>query len=137
MPMIHGRGGRVNFDGSDIAKIVEWTADITCDTAETTAMSDADYWKTYLPGFKGWTATVACNSVGLADGSDLNWDGSDLGGMSDETGITLKLWFTYTDADGGVVGKSILTGIAYNEDKDDIVKVNYTFQGTGEPVFST
>ena len=136
MALFHGRGGKVNWHGSDIQYITDWTFSATCDVAETTHMgnaaSDANLWKTYLAGFKNWTASVTVNASSDLfpgeDGSDLGYDGSDAGS---DVGAALQLWFTHTDDDGVLKGRAIMTGFDVTENMNEIVSINYSFQGSG------
>lgn len=139
MAMLHGRNGKVNWKGSDVENITEWSFDADCDMAETSVMSDSNYWRTYLPGFKNWTATVEVN----VDTSDL-YPGlqsdvaGDLGDFSDATFATcqLQLWFSHTVTDGVLIGNAIFNGMSVTNTANDIAKISYGFQGTGEAHWS-
>jgi len=145
MGMFHGRGGRVrwlNSGYSDILHITNWTFDAVADTVETTAMSDANNWKTYLAGFKSWTASVDYNVTSDAlnpglDGSDLGYSGSDTGS---DIGCFLNLMFEGSDATtrahGVLVGQAIMNGLSIAEPVDGIVTATVSFQGTNEAHWS-
>ena len=47
MAMFHGRGGKITWGGTGISptKVTSWSVDGSADVAETTAMSDINYWK--------------------------------------------------------------------------------------------
>ena len=139
MAMFHGRAGKVAWEGgsgntfSDVEFVTSWTFDATADVAETTAMSDANYWKSYLAGFKDWTATVEYNPQGAVtpvpglSNSDLGVDKSD---------ASLQLWFTQTEGDGMIIGTGTMTGFSVNEPADGIVTVTANFQGVGDAHWS-
>ncbi len=148
MAMFHGKAGKVVWnaeDGAsdvDISNVLSWTLDATGDTAETTAMAAVGNWKTFLGGFKTWTATVECNAestgpevlyttVGANDGLV---DGLEVDGIQK---VFIELWFTQDPLDGLVYGPAIATGISLNQDANDVTKVSYTFQGQGELLFKT
>ena len=130
MSMFTGKIGKVNWGASDVVDVTSWTFDSTCDVAETTAMSEANYYKTYTAGFKDWTATVEARAHD--DGSDIGLDPSDLGAPY----ARLQLWFTRTAADGILLGNAVMTGFSQVEDAQDVVNVSYTFQGVGEAHWS-
>lgn len=118
MASFHGKSGVVTFDGGGGANIVDFTFDATADVAEATDMGDT--WKTYLGGFKDWTASVTCN---LDSGGEDPTLATDLGASA-----ALVLDTTTGKSYGGT---AICTGVSVAMDKDDIAKVTYTFQGSG------
>lgn len=138
MGIMHGKAGKVVWNAEDggsdidISHVTSWSIDATADTAESTAMGDT--YKAYKGGFNDWTATVEC----IADGTPevLFTTAGENDGLGEEyeddgtTRVRLELWFTATAGDGILYGAAVATGIAYVEDKDDVVKVTYTFQGT-------
>ena len=127
MPMLHGRSGNVIWTGagSDSVEtiVTNWTADITCDTADTTAMSDVNYWKSHLPGFKGWSATISTNYE----------TGDDPFGTVGETGNLSLLMKAAGDI---LAGSAICTDCGMAVDKDDRVALEYSFIGSGKPSFT-
>lgn len=149
MSMFHGRTGRVKWHGgtggtsSDILNITNWTFDATAEVSETTAMSDTNYWKTYLAGFKDWTASVDYIPTsdtlmpGLA-GSDLGYSGSDATSVT--VGAWLEMAFDGSDAGGlalgTLIGEAVMTGLSINQPTDGIVTATVTFQGNAAPHFS-
>ncbi len=126
MAMLHGRAGSVSFAGGgaeDLLRITSWTADATADVAETTAMSDANYWKSYLAGFKDWTATVEVNSN----------TASFLTSLGEATPAALVLTLV---AGTTLTGNAFMTGASMSEPVDGIVTITYNFQGTGELAYA-
>ena len=123
MAMIHGRGGSVDWGtGGDFTYINSWSAEANCDMAETTHMSDVNYWKQYLPGFKDWTATANVNS------NQVNMAGAL--GMSD------VLHLEFVNAGSELTGKAWCTGFGVGQDKDGIPTIDFTFQGSGALTFA-
>lgn len=122
MAMFHGRGGKITWGGTGISptKVTAWTVDGSADVAETTAMSNTNYWKSYLAGFKDWTASVDFNIQ----------SGSDLVPILGAGPSSLKLAFE----SGGrcVVGNAICTTMSVNQPVDGIITGNIAFQGSGE-----
>lgn len=157
MAMFHGKKGAVVWnaeDGTadvDIQHITSWSFDATADTGDATAMGDT--WRTYLGGFKAWSANVECNAdtggpdvslttnetttAGEEQGLGATW--SDTDAATDAVSkVFLELWFDSTAATNGVLyGPAICTGISYNQDANDIAKVNYVFQGNGQVIFKS
>lgn len=121
MGMIHGKGGSVTWTGTGVVggEILSWSVDTVCDTADATNMASEDDWKEFLAGFKSWTATA-----------EVNWESGDTTALSalGETGV---LTLSLVAAGANVEGTAICTGVGFTEDKDDIVKVSYSFQGSG------
>lgn len=152
MSMFHGKNGKVVWnaeDGAsdvDIQHVLSWNFDAVSEVAETTAMTDT--WKTFVGGFKSWTATVECNAddagpdVSLStnetttsnqeQGLGATWDDTN---ASPQTKVFLELWFTTAATNGIIYGPAICTGISHSQDKDDIAKATYTFQGNGQCLF--
>ena len=132
MPILHGKQGNISFAGGDVAQVTAWSAAVTCDVAESTIMDDSavaatTHWKEYKAGFLDWTATIESdfNSTGLDP--DLSTDFA-----VDADGIAVILEST-TAATGGrkYTGNGMVTGISVTADKNDIIKVTYTVQGSG------
>jgi len=121
MGMFHGRGGSITWagTGSPHNKVTNWTVETTADVVETTAMSDANYWKTYLAGFKDWTASVDFN---YRSGSDIV---NMLGTGPDKLTLTMG-------GNHNVSGNAICTGISASTPVDGIVTATASFQGSGE-----
>ena len=117
MAAMHGKGGTAVFTNLTL-ELLSWSVEPACDMAEATDMGDTP--KTYLAGFKSWTATAECNlpATGV--------------GIAASIGTSTTLTFD-TDADGGLAyaGTAICTGISPSVDKDDVAKVSLSFQGTG------
>lgn len=131
MALMHGKTGRIEWDASAARQQQEhaqsWSVDATHDVAEITSMGDT--WKTYLGGFRDWTATIEC----LLDsaGTDISLDPGDPNGFAD-TEAYLELYFVYdtgTPSYKGLYGQAICTGVSVTNDENDIAKVSYTFQG--------
>ncbi len=116
MAAIHGKAGTVTFPSLTPINCLSWTIDINVDTAEITDM--ADTWKTYLTGFKDWTATVEA----LTDSA-----GSDIVTVLGTAGALVL------DTTGGLAytANGICTGCSTTTDANDAIKTTYTFQGSG------
>jgi len=155
MAMFHGKNGKVVWnaeDGAgdvDISNVLSWSVNATADVAESTAMNATGDWKTFLGGFRTWTATVECNAeaatpeVPYTAGQSTTANATQgLGGTYDDTDaspeekVILELWFTSTATDGILWGPAIATGISHTVDANDVAKVTYTFQGNGEILFN-
>ena len=143
MAMFHGKAGKVVWAGEegasdvDVQHVKAWTADASCDIADTTVMGSSE-WKTYLAGWKDWTATVECNADSA--GNDMGYDsnlglGDDADAGSDD--IQLELWFTQAEGGGLIYGPAVLSSISNSQDAEGIATVTYTFQGKGAPTFTT
>lgn len=116
MAAMHGKAGTATFSGLSPINLISWTVDSTADVAEITDM--ADTWKTYLAGFKDWTATMTCH---------LDSAGSDI-----TTALATSQTLTI-DTNTGLAfsGTAICTGSSASADKDGIVAITYNFQGSG------
>ena len=76
MARIAGYSGVVTFDTHPYAGVTEWTLDIEDDMPDATGMDSAG-WKEYIPGLKGWNATVALkydddDEAYFESGDDMN-----------------------------------------------------------------
>ncbi len=130
MPAIHGKTGKVLWDTTTVDNVLSWSLDISADVEESSPMSavavtTTTHFKAYLPGFTDWTATVECD---LED-SGIDPEVSDLTGA---TGASLEL-HTGSAAESGrkFSGTGFVIGVNPSVDKDGIVKITYTFQGSG------
>jgi predicted secreted protein len=124
MAMVHGKGAAIAWagTGTEETTLLSWSVEASADVADATNISSTNDWKEYLAGFKGWTATVEVNYNGTVPTGFL---ATDLGG----TAAALTLYFVAAGA--GITGSAICTGWSASADKDDIIKVTYSFQGTG------
>jgi len=125
MAAFHGFGGSVTFSGDAASNVLSWSIEATADMAEITSMGDT--WKTVLPGFQTWTATVECNLEDSGPDPDETTD------LADGDGAALVL-NTGKSGSGEVDyynGTALITGISPSIDKNDVAKVTYTFQGSG------
>ena len=116
MAAMHGKGGTAAFTSLTF-ELLSWSVDGTADVAEATDMGDT--WKTYLAGFKDWTATAECNLPKAGAGVAV-------------LGTTATLTFD-TAADGGLAyaGTGFCTGFSPSADKDGVAAITLTFQGSG------
>ena len=105
--------------------IASWTVNATADVADvsqmdTSAVAADKHFKTYVGGFKDWTATVELfdNQDGLADILS-EW------GTSDTIAIApISAGFAYG-------GTAFLTGFSQSQDANGAPTVTLNFQGTG------
>ena len=116
MAAMHGKGGTATFTSLTF-EMLSWSVDASADVAEVTVMGDT--YKTYLAGFKDWTATAECV---------LPKAGAGIAAL----GTTATLTFD-TVSDGGLAyaGTAFCTGFAPSSDKDDKATITLTFQGSG------
>lgn len=123
MAAFHGKGGSASFSGLTPITLTSWSVTATAEISEATAMGDT--WKSYLTGYKDWTATAEC----LLDGT-----GPDIGVLGSSATLTL------TAASSGnhyYSGTAICTNIGSSADKGDVAKVSYQFQGSGTLAVTT
>ncbi len=118
MAQLHGKGGSVIWSGTGTVggEITNWTLDVTADTAESSSMATTH--KTFLGGWKDWTATVT-----------VKWDNADIDFL-DAVGAavnTLELEML----DGGhsitMTSGGICTSAAITTDANDVIGVVFTF----------
>lgn len=119
MASFHGKSGVVTFDSGATAKVTSFSLDITVDVDDDTGMGDT--WKSRLPGFKDWTATVECNLATTADPGI-----ADIGAVAK----TLSL-DTTTGQEFLATAGSLCTGMSVNQDANGVVKATYTFVAYG------
>lgn len=132
MALMHGKNANIYWDAADSATELQhgqsWTLDIPHDVADVTAMQDT--WRTFIGGYKDWTATVTC----LLDsaGTDIGLGGDD-GMADDECKLELYcLYDTVTPLYKALYGSAICTGATISTDKDGIPTVTYSFQGAAQ-----
>ena len=136
---LHGKTAEIYWDSQGTDTNLQhgqaWSVELTEDVIDITSMQDI--WQTFKAGFMDWTATVDC----LLDtgGSDISTDvtvGKDMGDVSARLELYL-VWDTGTPLYKSLYGECICTGITPSADKDNPVKVTYTFQGTGTLVWDS
>jgi hypothetical protein len=132
MAFYHGKEGSVKWDASvtrkDFDSIQSWSLSSSVDVAESTIMGDT--WKSYLAGFKDWTATVT--AINDSTGLDIGLATGDPNGLGDAP-AKLELYIRYSASSPKYIvlyGSCICTGISPSLDKDGIGMATYTFQGT-------
>lgn len=133
MASFHGKNGKVMWDSStgnedEVEPVTAWSCDINVDTADVTAMGST--WKSRLPGFFDWTATVEC----LVDsgGFKIPVATGGIEAIGENTPAKLELWLDETGGSIKVLyGSAICTGLSVNQDANDAVKCTYTFEGQG------
>ena len=132
MAVLQGKQGAVTFAAGATSNITSWSIDAACSVADGSAMAnvavDADtHWKDYVAGYKSWTASVECLADDGGIDPELAVDFIDVDGIA----CVFKMGVT---GDGGrkYSGTGIITGISISTDKDDVIKVTYSIQGSGE-----
>lgn len=134
MALIHGKNAKIYWDagaGNSNINLLHgqsWSVDATHDVEDITSMQDS--WRTFVGGFRDWTATVEC--LLPAAGANIPLGGDD--GMGDDE-CNLELYLVYdtgTPTYKGVYGSAICTGEAIGNDKDGAATVTYTFQGIAQ-----
>jgi hypothetical protein len=131
MALMHGKLGNVTWDAAaarqTLAYIQNWTCDISMDAAEITSMQDT--WRTYLGGYRDWTATVT--TLLPSDGTDISLSPGDPNGFADtEAYLELYLKYDATNTEWRMLfGEAICTGIEHGNDAQGIATSTYTFQG--------
>ena len=119
MAAFHGRRGIVDFTGLTF-EVTSFTVDATADTAESTILNSASvtsatHWKSYLAGFKDWTATV--EAVLPAAGAGLA-----------ALGTTAALGLDTTDGLDWA-GNALCTNVSITNGADDTTRATFAFQG--------
>ena len=122
MTAFHGYRGIVTFTDL-VFEITSFSVDATADMADASVMSSAavtsaTHWKTHLPGFKDWTASVE--------------------GVLPTTGVGLKALGTTAslamDTTAGLLwsGNACCTNVSMTNSSDDVARCTMTFQGIAQ-----
>ncbi len=133
MAIIHGKNAEIYWDsqGTDtnLQHGQSWTLDVAADVEEITSMQDS--WRTRAKGFFDWTATVDC--LLDAGGQDIpNLAVGEPEGLGEATGARLELYVFFGAGDyKSLYGNAQCIGVSVSDEKDSIVTVTYTFQGSG------
>ncbi len=123
MAAIHGKGGTVFIAIDEALTVTNWSIEATAAVAESTVMEATNDAKTYVAGFKNWTAKVDI----LVDG--LDWTiSSDLGASA---ALSLHVGLHGTSAAKKYTGTAILMSMDFNLDKEGIGTITHNFQGNG------
>jgi len=122
MAAIHGKKGSAAFTGL-VFEMISFTIDATADVADATVMSSVavtslTHWKTYVAGFKDWTATVECLEPAAGGG---------VGALGTSATLTLDA------VDGSAYsGLAICTGFGPTVSNDAAAALTLTFQGNSQ-----
>ncbi len=132
MAAFHGKQGKVTFGGVASSSVLSWSIEATCDVADgsimnNTAVLASTHWKDFVAGYNSWTATIECDLDSGGMHPDLDPE------FFDDDGIAVVLHQSITGGSNRKYsGSGIITGISPSVDKDDVAKVTYSVQGTGE-----
>lgn len=131
MALMHGKQGNVQWDAGvarqTLAYVQSWSVDVTLDVEEITSMQDT--WRSYLGGFRDWTATVT--TLLPDDGTDISLAMGNPNGFADDK-CYLELYFKFDSSNTEwrmLFGEAICTGIDHGVDKDGIPTSTFSFQG--------
>lgn len=124
MASFHGKRGTATFTNITF-EMMSFEVNMTYDVAESTVMdsdavADDKHWKTYLQGFKDWTATAEC--LAPAAGAITN--------IATVLGSSTILTMDSTEG-LSCAGPAICTGFNPSGDANDVNKCTLTFQGSG------
>lgn len=144
MAVFHGKIGEVRWDTDtggtevEVEHITNWTASVTADVVEATAMEDT--YKSHTVGFLDWTATA----TGYIDTTGLDVPLAGGGGVAESIGentpARLELFFDNVGGDTNealLYGYAICTDISMNVDADGNPTVTYSWQGQSQLVYAT
>jgi hypothetical protein len=121
---VHGKQANIKWNGSVVASGLSWTCDITSDVGDVTSMQDT--WRTFLPGFTDWTATVT--ALLPAAGAGIEY--------GETAAARLELYMLYAANDyRAIYGNAICTGAAPAVPKDGPATITYTFQGAAQLIY--
>ena len=136
MATFHGKDGKVRWDDDgtpvDLYNVTSWTATISVDLSESSAMDTANDYKDYLAGFSDWTATATTFLKTTGPDIPLTTGGTEA--VGEKTPAYLELWFDQTGGAGNVMilhGTAICTGYDVTNPVDGIPEITYNFQGVG------
>ena len=125
MTLLHGKGGSITWAGTagfaDEGSVTSWNVNVTLDTQEFTSMATTH--KAFLAGFLDWTATVDV----IGDGTDKML--TDLG--DDNSGSYYDCKLEMVDGTHSLNGNAICVGATATTDKDDVIRLSYSFEGSG------
>jgi len=121
MAAFHGKSGTVTWDTTETqANVLSWTINATVDMAEITDMGDTV--KTYVAGFKDWTATIEI---------ETDSSGVLIGTSSILTDFGTAKALVLNDGNSTISGTGYLMGFSINTSLDGIVTHTLNIQGNG------
>ena len=136
MAAFHGKDGKVIWDDDGtpvtISNVTDWTASITADLVESSAMDTTNDYKDYLAGFSDWTATVTAHLDD--DGPEIPLTTGGTEAVGEKTPAFLELYFDQSGGAGNLMilhGPAICTGYDVTDPAQDVPQITYNFQGTG------
>ncbi len=110
----HGKGSSAYWSTTLINQIIEWSANLIRDTADSTAMHASNTGRTREAGFAGGTATVTA----YLEGDNAIDEGAE---------AVLELLRIATNAGKGYKGTAICTGVEDGVDMNGVETVTYSF----------
>jgi len=123
-----GSEGIVKISNNAVAEVTGFSFDETCDTIETTKLSDSA--RTYVTDLTAFSGTIDC----FWDETDTNGQGA----MTNGASVALDLF-----PEGATAGDTyfsctaLITGISRANAIGSIVTASFSFQGTGAVTTST
>jgi len=130
---ISGKRGRIQYGGADVGNLNSWNMDIAADTHDVTAWTtDNAQWRTFISGLSGWSGSIAgfWDFTGSTNQKDL---------QDNILTPTTALLTLYMNSSGGenLRGSVLLTSQSVGVSIGGVPSLDYDFQGTGTPTYST
>ena len=121
MAVHKGSEGVVKIGANTVAEVVGFSVDETCDTVESTALSNSA--RSYVSDLVGFSGTIDCH-----------WDETDStgqGAMTVGSSVTLNLYPEGSASSATYyTGTAIITSISRANAIGSIVSASFSFQGT-------
>lgn len=121
MAVHKGSEGIVKIGANTVAEVVGFSVDETCDTVESTALSNSA--RSYVSDLVGFSGTIDCH-----------WDETDStgqGAMTVGSSVTLNLYPEGSASSATYyTGTAIITSISRANAIGSIVSASFSFQGT-------
>lgn len=125
MATMHGKSSQVKLTTDIVADMGEWAINASLETADESAFGDS--WRSFLAGLATWNGSCS-GSLNLGDTYQKTVH--DLLVAATPTGTTAAMRF-YVNGSSYYGGTVFITGVNPRAALSDVVKISFTFQGSG------
>ena len=128
-----GRDGRLLIDGSEQAKVTNWSLTGNLEVLETTTLGDSQ--RSYTPGVQEFSGTATLlyyvDDAGSNDAASVLKEVLKTGAVASTDTVDLRLRLVQGTSNKDVRLNAYITSVTYGASVGDVTSAQISFQGTG------
>jgi len=128
-----GRDGRLLIDGSEQAKVTNWSLTGSLEVLETTTLGDSQ--RSYTPGVQEFSGTATLlyyvDDSGNNDAASVLKEVLKTGAVASTDTVDLRLRLVQGNSNKDVRLNAYITSVTYGASVGDVTSAQISFQGTG------